>query len=116
MNPDYTDISLVPVEISWRDQLGVSIDTDKLDTLAERVTNLLKNANDYRDQITALTCASIFDLGNAAQGGASYIISRIKEIKYLRSVGKNPADLAKPAQLLAATKSKTKERVKALDL
>lgn len=96
MNPEYDLLPLVPLDISLRDELGVSVDTDKLDTLAESVAELLEKSDEYRTRITNILEQNIYDIGNAAQGGGDYIIARVKEIEYLRSINKDPAVYAQP--------------------
>lgn len=96
MNPEYDRLPLVPLDISLRDELGVSVDVDKLDILADAVADLLSRSDEYRDHITAVLEHNIYDIGDAARGGGDYLIARVKEIEYLRSLGKDPAILMKP--------------------
>ena len=91
MNPEYDLLPLVPLDISLRDELGVSVDTDKLNTLGEVVDDLLARSAEYRTHITAVLEHNIFDIGNAAKGGGDYLIARIKENEYLRSIDEDPA-------------------------
>ena len=102
MNHEWDLLPLVPLDISLRDELGVSIDTDKLDGLADAVADLLAQSEEYRTRITTILNKNIYDIGDAPRGGGDYLIARIKEIEYLRSVGKDPAKYAPPAQLKAA--------------
>jgi len=102
MNPEWDLLPLVPLDISLRDELGVSIDTDKLDTLADAVAELLSKSKKYRENITAILERNIYDIGDGARSGGNYLIARIKEIEYLRAVGKDPAIYAPPAQLRAS--------------
>ena len=97
MNPEYDQLPLVPLEISLRDELGVSINTDELGTLADAVASLLEHSDEYRIRIASILEHTIYDIGDGARGGGDYLIARVKEIEYLRSVGKDPAIYAKPA-------------------
>ena len=110
MNPEYDRLPLVPLDISLRDELGVSVDTDKLDTLADEVADLLSQSEEYHIHISEILEQNIYDIGAAANGGGGYLVARIKEIEYLRSVGKDPAKYAPPAQLKAAQEFKNREK------
>lgn len=96
MNPEYDLLPLVPLDISLRDELGVSVDVDKLSSLGEVVDELLAQSDSYRARITSILEQNIYDIGNAAQGGGDYLIARIKENEYLRSIGKDPARYFNP--------------------
>lgn len=91
MNPEYDQLPLIPLDISLRDELGVSVDVDKLDTLGEVVDSLFAQGDRYRTHITSVLEQNIYDIGDAARGGGDYLIARIKENEYLRSRGKDPA-------------------------
>ncbi|MDR2715906.1 MAG: membrane protein insertase YidC [Coriobacteriaceae bacterium] len=106
MNPEYDRLPLVPLDISLRDELGVSVDLDELEGLAEVCADLLERSGEYREHITAVLERNIYDRGDAARGGGDYLIARVKEIEYLRFVGKDPARFARPAQLEAAERRK----------
>ena len=97
MNPEYDRLPLVPLDISLRDELGLSLDTDKLEGLADAVAGLIERSDEYRSHISAVLEQNIYDIGNAAQGGGDYLIARVKEMEYLRSIGKNPALYTKPS-------------------
>ena len=49
MNPEYEKIPLIPLDISLRDEIGVSVDVDKLDTLPELVEALFTKQEWYRE-------------------------------------------------------------------
>jgi len=110
MNPEWDKLPLVPLDISLRDELGVSVDLDKLGELAQTVEDLLNKIDEYRAHITATLEQNIYDIGNAAHGGGNYLIARIKEIEYLRSVGKDPAVSARPHAIQQNTHSDEHEK------
>jgi len=112
MNPEYDRLPLVPLDISLRDELGVSVDVDDLARLGDVVDDLLARSSEYREHITAVLQGNIYDIGDGARGGGDYLIARVKEIEYLRSVGKDPARFARPAQLEAREKEKAARKRK----
>jgi len=110
MNPEWELLPLVPLDISLRDELGVSVDTDELDGLAAVVDDLLARSDEYRAHITKVLNENIYDVGTDVCGGGDYLIARVKEIEYLRSVGKDPAVYAKPSMLEDKTKEKSRKK------
>lgn len=80
MNPNYKKIPCVPLDISLRDEIGVSIDTDKIEnTLAGVVSDLIEHKAEYKEHITEVLNENIFDIGHSAVTGGNYIIDRIKD-------------------------------------
>jgi YidC/Oxa1 family membrane protein insertase len=83
MNHAYEKLSCVPQEISIRDKLGVSVDTDKLGTLPDVIAELLMNSRGYKKKITTLLNENVFDVGHGSESGGEYLIARVMEIEYL---------------------------------
>ena len=81
MNPNYQKIAAVPLDISLRDEIGVSLDTDQLDEIADKIDWLLKRRGDIREQIKEVRDRNIYNIGSSAAVGGSYIISRLQEKK-----------------------------------
>ena len=75
LNPNWEKLEMIPVEISLRDQLGVSIDKDKLDDLTQTVERLL--ASDYSKAISEIFSTFIFNHGKAGEVGAKYILKSL---------------------------------------
>lgn len=79
LNPNYTKIPFVPTEISWKDQVGVSLDKEKLSTVPDVVATLLSNPEKYEKQITEALHRNIYNIGESGLAGAKYIYNRILE-------------------------------------
>lgn len=78
MNPEYTKIDTVPINILLRDEIGCSVDTDKLDTVAEKVDMLLREKDAYYDKIGGFIDEYVYNLGTSAEVGAKYMIEAVK--------------------------------------
>lgn len=79
MNPEYKNISTVPLNILLRDKLGKSLDLDKLGEVAETVDYLIANSDAYHEQIGELVRTYLYNNGNSAEVGAKYLISAIQK-------------------------------------
>ncbi len=79
LNPNYKILSCVPVEIAWKDQVGVSLEMDEVNKVGETVAELLGNPEKYSDKITDALNRNIFNIGHSGVEGAKYIYNRIIE-------------------------------------
>ena len=79
MNPNYTKIPIVPLDIALRDLLGVSVDLDKLGELANVVADLFERQEDFKAQIMDTREKYLFNLGKSGEAGGRYIIEALKE-------------------------------------
>lgn len=79
MNPEYQKIDTVPINITLREEIGASIDTDKLYTVADTVARLLSEKDAYYDKIGGFINEYVYNLGNSAEVGAKYMIESIKK-------------------------------------
>lgn len=89
LNPNYTKIPLVPTEISWKDQVGISVDKEELDRIPDIVCELLSNSEKYEDKITEALSRNIYNLGESGLAGAKYIYERIIEKQKEKKSSKN---------------------------
>ncbi len=79
LNPEYDRIPLVPLDISLRDQIGISVDPGQLDRLPGLVETLFREKDRYGEQIRTVVSRNIFDVGDGARGGGDYIIQRLEK-------------------------------------
>ncbi|HHW93207.1 MAG TPA: membrane protein insertase YidC [Clostridiaceae bacterium] len=78
VNPNYEKIQLVPLDISLRDEIGLSVNVEDLDTLPDVVGRLLNEADQYREHISEVVRQNIFDVGEGARGGGQYIVDALE--------------------------------------
>lgn len=98
LNPNYTKIPFVPTEISWKDEVGISVDTDKLQTIPQIVEELLGNPEKYSKQIEEALRRNIYNVGESGLAGAKYIYKRIIEKQNEKAENKKPQKKAKKAK------------------
>lgn len=81
LNPNWERIGCVPVEISLRDKVGISLDKNQLDRVSETVEKLLSDPDGYQQTITTVLGEHLYCLGSGGKEGAMYVLRRIKEIQ-----------------------------------
>ena len=79
MNPEWWKIGVEPMELWMRNKIGISVDTDKLDSLDIIVSELLGDRKKYEEEINKIMNEYLYNIGNAAKAGGEYIIKRLKE-------------------------------------
>ncbi len=79
MNPNYQKIAAIPLDISLRDQLGLSLDINDLKKAKETVDHLLTHQVEYHAQITDVMEENIYNIGFSAAVGGRYLLMRIEE-------------------------------------
>ncbi|MGN0435516.1 MAG: membrane protein insertase YidC [Wujia sp.] len=79
MNPEYQTIDTVPINILVREEIGCSVDTDKLGELREKVNDLIDRSEEYHDKIEEFLHKYTYNVGTSAEVGAKYIFSAIME-------------------------------------
>ncbi|HHT43921.1 MAG TPA: membrane protein insertase YidC [Fastidiosipila sp.] len=79
VNPNYEKIESVPLDISLRDEIGVSVDVDQLPTLLSVVNELFAKKAWYKTHLEAVVRQNIYDVGDGARGGGEYIIAQLEK-------------------------------------
>ena len=77
MNPEWQKINIEPMDIWIRSRIGVSLDTDKLETIGAVVGELLNNKDGYRRDIENMLVEYMYNMGRTAQAGGEYIIGQV---------------------------------------
>lgn len=81
-NPDYKDIPDIPVEISLRDKVGVSLEKDELPArVNDEARDLLAHGEDWNARITELLHQHLFSYGTNGAVGVRYILTRLRDIQ-----------------------------------
>ena len=77
-NPDYQKITVPPLEISLRDQVGIRMNPDNLSGISEKILKLL-NDEDFSERIRDIRRKYIANFGYSGEVGGKYIISAVKD-------------------------------------
>ena len=77
INRNYQKLGLVPLDISLRDQIGVSCEMNNIPTIIEKVEKLIKSQNIYQEKINEIVQKYLFNPGESGKVGARYIFSQL---------------------------------------
>lgn len=78
MNPEYERISVTPLNISLREEIGCSLNMSDLTDIDTVVNTMLADMDVYHTKIEHFVNEYVYNLGCSAEVGAKYIIKQIK--------------------------------------
>ena len=73
LNPNSSDISLEPIEISIRKRIGHVVSPNSLEEIPLIIKDLEKNAQIFNKQIKEILSMTVYNIGESAKIGAKYI-------------------------------------------
>ncbi len=78
-NPDWKELEMRPVDLLWREELGISFAPDALCGLGDTAAQMVGDAGGWADKITRVREASIFNLGRGAEVAGAYLLEKVLE-------------------------------------
>ncbi len=82
MNEEYKKIKVEPFNIWCRSKIGEEVEVKNIKSIDKKVSKMLKSSMEYNKKIDKVLKDSVYNLGEASEVGAEYIISAIqKKIK-----------------------------------
>ena len=80
VNPDYQELSTVPIDIELRDKVGISLETDRIEgEMISAVDRLLFDRQFSKESMQKLKEKYLYHLGESGKVGAKYMIQRLVE-------------------------------------
>ena len=79
MNKNYKKIPLEPINFSLRKKVGIELETDQLDRVADAVSEIFSKQNEFHNRILQVRSETVFNIGHSGEAGGKYIIQRIIE-------------------------------------
>lgn len=79
VNPDYQELSSVPIDIELRDKVGVSLELSEVSTVKDAVAALLQESRFSKESMAKMRDYYIYNVGKNGLVGAKYIIERLME-------------------------------------
>ncbi len=80
-NPSYVDLSIEPMEVAARHEVGIVIQPTAIDTVAATIKNLLPEPYQARDKIDTVMQQWVFNAGRSAEVGAEKLIELSQPVK-----------------------------------
>ena len=78
MNPEWEKISIVPMNIALRNEIGCALELSQLDGIGEAAEKLLNSQEYYREAIERAMNRHVYNIGRCAEVEGKYIISAIQ--------------------------------------
>lgn len=79
LNPDYDKYKRLPLDITLRDQVGISLDLDKVCEAGFTVDKLFAERDTYKEKIEEVLQQCIFNLGSSGAAAGQYILKSLLE-------------------------------------
>ncbi|QUC66146.1 membrane protein insertase YidC [Aristaeella hokkaidonensis] len=83
-NPDYEKITVPPLEMTLRDQVGIRVKPEALEGLAEKIRTLLEDES-YGERIREIREKTIANFGKSGEVGGRYILDQVKKAVQARN-------------------------------
>ena len=81
VNPDYKELSTVPIDIELRDKVGISVEEEAVSSVAEAVDRLLHENRFSKASMAELRDTYLYHVGSSGKVGAKYIIDSLLQIQ-----------------------------------
>ena len=77
INPEWKRIDLVPTDISFRNEVGVSVAMDDMPAAGRAVADMLARPDTFADRITKLLSEQFYNPGHAGEVAGAYIVDSL---------------------------------------
>lgn len=84
LNPNWEKINCTPIEITLRDEIGVSIEKSDVKDISSVVGGMFSRAGEFEDKIDAALHKAVYNVGNSNPVGAKYILDRLLDVQKRR--------------------------------
>ncbi len=81
LNENWQRIDCTPIEITLRDEIGMSIEKSDVKNIGEIVKDTFKRSTEYEKRIEAVLHKAVYNVGHSDPVGAKYILRRLVEIQ-----------------------------------
>ena len=84
LNENWEKIGCTPIEITLRDEIGMSIEKSDACNIGEIVSDTFKRSAEYEDRIEAALHKAVYNVRSSNAVGADYILARLIEMQEAR--------------------------------
>ena len=89
-NPKWKELGIEPTDISWRDEVGVSLEPDALERFGETVASMLEQSDSWHDRIATFRNESIYNLGDSAEVAGRFLLDEVLAKQAEHEAAKTP--------------------------
>ena len=79
LNENWQKIDCTPIEITLRDEIGMSIEKSDVGNIGDIVKDTFERSREYEDKIEEALIKAVYNVGNSNAVGAEYILKRLIE-------------------------------------
>lgn len=79
LNPDYIKYQNIPLDISLRSQVGISLNVQDVTGICGIIDTMLCQSEDFKQQIELVRQKYLFHVGESGHIGGQYILNRLKK-------------------------------------
>lgn len=80
MNPEYKKLSMVPIDISIRSEIGKAVAPDETGTICDVVSEMLSDQQSYRGKIETAIQKYLYTEGKSGVIGGKYILKKLTSL------------------------------------
>ena len=84
LNENWQKIDCTPIEITLRDEIGISIEKSDTEHIDSIIADMFKRAGEHEKRIEKALHTAVYNVGHSDPVGAKYILRRILEIQEAR--------------------------------
>ena len=77
LNPNWENIGCEPIEITLRDEIGISIEKSDVANVDKYVSDMFGRSGEFEEKIEAALHKAVYNVGSGARVGAKYILNSI---------------------------------------
>lgn len=78
-NPEYDKLNVEPLEFKLRSEVGIQIDPNNMENLAEKINALVDSSEAYAEKIRKIRDTYIANFGRSGEVGGKYILGQLLE-------------------------------------
>ena len=81
LNPNWENIGCEPIEITLRDEIGISIEKSDVKDVDKYVSDMFGRSGEFEERIDAALHKAVYNVGSGAKVGARYILTQLASKK-----------------------------------
>jgi len=80
-NQNFRELGIEPTDITWRDELGISIDKENISSIDAIIEQTLSTSDEWNERIRTFAKQNIFNISQSAEVQGRYLLDKIIQIQ-----------------------------------